>query len=438
MDTSMHDIVGVGFGPANIALAIAIEELHPGIDAVFLERATKTAWQPNMLFGTSDIQNHPLRDLVTPRNPRSRYTFVNFLFETGRLFEHLNLGRVFPIRAEYNQYVTWAASHFHRYVRYGHEVQRIELVTEGKHGPHYAVHSVDGTVTLGRALVLAPGRTPYVPKPFEGLDRNHAVHLMEFLPAIARLEARTPGPCRIAVVGGSQSAVEIILHLAQTMPQATVTGFLRGFGYRMKDASPFTGEVYFPAFVDLFYGASKAEKQRLTGDLRLTNYSAADADVLDALYLELYRQKILGEQRIDIRRSADIVTARADGGETELVFEQVGTEGLQSARFDLVILATGFRNVGTAEEQERVPPLFEPLAPWAELDMDGCIDVDYDYSVKMNPELRATPCYLNGLCESSHGMGDAGSFSLLSLRSEAIVSSVASRIGLVETVANIA
>ncbi|HSK42244.1 MAG TPA: SidA/IucD/PvdA family monooxygenase, partial [Arenibaculum sp.] len=322
--------------------------------------------------------------------------------------------------------------------RYGHEVQRIELVSEGKHAPHYAVHATDGSVTLGRSLVLAPGRTPYVPKPFEGLDRDHVVHLVEFLSAIKRLEARHPGPCRIAVVGGSQSAVEIILHLAQTMPQAMVTGFLRGFGYRMKDASPFTGEVYFPAFVDLFYGASKAEKQRLTGDLRLTNYSAADADVLDALYLELYRQKILGERRIDIRRSTDIVTARTDGDETELVFEQVGTEGPQSARFDLVILATGFRNVGTAEEQERVPPLFEPLAPWAELDADGCIDVGYDYDVKMKPAFRAAPCYLNGLCESSHGMGDAGSFSLLSLRSETIVGSLASRIGLVEAVANIA
>ncbi|MGF2504703.1 SidA/IucD/PvdA family monooxygenase [Ralstonia pseudosolanacearum] len=30
---------------------------------------------------------------MTPRNPRSRYTFMNFLFENGRLFEQRNLGR---------------------------------------------------------------------------------------------------------------------------------------------------------------------------------------------------------------------------------------------------------------------------------------------------------------------------------------------------------
>ena len=32
--------------------------------------------------------------------------------------------------------------------------------------------------------------------------------------------------------------------------------------------------------------------------------------------------------------------------------------------------------------------------------------------------------FLNGLCESSHGIGDAGSFSLLSLRAKTIAESL--------------
>jgi L-ornithine N5-oxygenase len=35
--------------------------------------------------------------------------------------------------------------------------------------------------------------------------------------------------------------------------------------------------------------------------------------------------------------------------------------------------------------------------------------------------------YLNGLCESTHGMGDAGSFSLLALRSARIARSLRGR-----------
>jgi hypothetical protein len=69
----LHDVIGIGFGPANIALAIAAEELHPGLDIHFIERNARAGWQEEMLLPESDIQNHPLRDLVTPRNPRSRY-----------------------------------------------------------------------------------------------------------------------------------------------------------------------------------------------------------------------------------------------------------------------------------------------------------------------------------------------------------------------------
>lgn len=87
-----YDVVGIGFGPANLALAIALEEAGFAGSCLFLERRPSPQWQPEMLLPRSDIQNHPCRDLVTPRNPRSRYTFMNFLFENGRLFEHLNLG----------------------------------------------------------------------------------------------------------------------------------------------------------------------------------------------------------------------------------------------------------------------------------------------------------------------------------------------------------
>ncbi|MFA1678202.1 SidA/IucD/PvdA family monooxygenase, partial [Rhizobium mongolense] len=53
------DILGIGFGPSNIALAIALEELGGGTSSHFIERATSSRWQPNMLLTGSDIQNNP-------------------------------------------------------------------------------------------------------------------------------------------------------------------------------------------------------------------------------------------------------------------------------------------------------------------------------------------------------------------------------------------
>ncbi len=92
------DVIGIGFGPANIALAIAATELESPLSFKFLERRNCPSWQDEMLLPGSDIQNHPLRDLVTPRNPRSKYTVTNFLFEHNRLFEHLNLPLIHPLR----------------------------------------------------------------------------------------------------------------------------------------------------------------------------------------------------------------------------------------------------------------------------------------------------------------------------------------------------
>src|ERR1041385_6504210 len=124
----VHDLIGVGFGPSNIALAIALVEMGPDIDHVFLERRESTFWQDGMLLDGSDIQNNPLRDLVTPRNPQSRYTFVNYLKQTGRLFDYLNLGLQYPLRKDYAHYVMWVAEHFRERVAYRSEVEATELV----------------------------------------------------------------------------------------------------------------------------------------------------------------------------------------------------------------------------------------------------------------------------------------------------------------------
>ena len=107
--TRCHDVLGIGFGPANLALAIALEEEGYDLDVHFLESRPGPSWQSAMMLDGSDIQNHPVRDLVSLRNPRSRYSFINYLFENGRLLAHLNLPVEFPLRKEYAQYVSWVA-----------------------------------------------------------------------------------------------------------------------------------------------------------------------------------------------------------------------------------------------------------------------------------------------------------------------------------------
>ena len=45
-----YDLVGVGFGPANIGLAVALEESGWSGSTLFLERLPAPDWQPGMLL----------------------------------------------------------------------------------------------------------------------------------------------------------------------------------------------------------------------------------------------------------------------------------------------------------------------------------------------------------------------------------------------------
>ena len=48
------DVLGIGFGPANIALAIAAEELGSTLTMAFLEKNAVPGWQEDMLLPASD------------------------------------------------------------------------------------------------------------------------------------------------------------------------------------------------------------------------------------------------------------------------------------------------------------------------------------------------------------------------------------------------
>lgn len=434
---SFHDVIGIGFGPANIALAIAAEELGGQLSMRFLEKKSCAGWQDQMLLPDSDIQNHPLRDLVTPRNPRSKYTFINFLFEQGRLFEHLNLPLQHPLRVEYAQYVTWVADHFAKLVDYSSEAVAILPVTEGGTVRSFQVRCRDGRTLAARAIVLAPGRTPKIPLAFQHIHDARIVHLTQFLSAFDQVKKSIPHP-RVAVIGGSQSAVELLLHLNGDPAVGELVGIHRNFGFRLKDTSPFSEEVYFPEFVDIYFHASKEVKAMLRSELVYTNYSSSDRDVIDALYAQIYRDKILSRRKLQLKPMSEVVQVSADDGGVRLHISSIANRSMEEIVVDFVVLATGFRDLGGVASDEPFPQILSQLAD--RLDTDGgALSVDLDYRVRFCNEDQCVnaPLFLNGLCESSHGMGDAGSFSLLSLRSAAIFSSLQSRIDSVRAGGNV-
>ena len=425
-----HDLVGIGFGPANLALAITLEEESHDLDVRFLEARPGPSWQSAMMLPGSDIQNHPVRDLVSLRNPRSRYSFINFLFENGRLLDHLNLPMEFPLRKEYARYVSWAAGHFSELVDYGVHVTGVAVDRDAEGRKVYTVTTSTGETVRARALVIGTGRAPFIPEPFGAVDSPRVFHLTRYLPALRELgmaDDDNRSPRAVTVIGGSQSAVELTLDLARRFPRARVTTLVRSLTLRQKDTSPFSEEGYFPEFTDYYYRASRERKQDIDTYMRLTNYSSADSDVLRELYRLIYEQRLDGEQRVFVSGSRQVrdVTVRND--DVHLEVEELTTGAYEQHRADLVVLATGFRDLGPAAHQERVPGLMRVIADDFLFDSHGYLAVGHNYAVR--PLYADMPAlFLNGLCESTHGIGDAGSFSLLSLRAKVIAESLGKRL----------
>lgn len=169
----VHDLIGVGFGPSNIALAIALQEraqAQGALEVLFLDKQGDYRWHGNTLVSQSELQISFLKDLVSLRNPTSPYSFVNYLHKHDRLVDFINLGTFYPCRMEFNDYLRWVASHFQEQSRYGEEVLRIEpMLSAGQVEVRGDSHGVAAGERLLEERVLpmaAPGLLLGLPRPW--------------------------------------------------------------------------------------------------------------------------------------------------------------------------------------------------------------------------------------------------------------------------------
>ncbi|MFE0424885.1 SidA/IucD/PvdA family monooxygenase, partial [Streptomyces sp. NPDC058953] len=155
----IYDVVGIGFGPSNLSLAIALEEHRAGdpgngISALFLERQRSSGWHRNMLLPSATMQISFLKDLATFRNPTSSFSFVAYLHEAGRLPQFVNNQDFFPTRQEFHQYLEWAQARVADRVEYGTEVTSVRLPTGAapESADRLRLEVADSTGRTGRVI----------------------------------------------------------------------------------------------------------------------------------------------------------------------------------------------------------------------------------------------------------------------------------------------
>ncbi|MDQ2882592.1 MAG: SidA/IucD/PvdA family monooxygenase [Actinomycetota bacterium] len=357
VNQSVYSVLGVGFGPANLSLAVALEEFAYSGRIRFVEKARCFQRQSELLLSGTDIQNNPLRDLAMPRNPHSSFTFINYLTAQGKLVAYLHRASKFPLRREYAGYLGWAADAFSRSVDYARSVTQLALV-EGNEGEVWSVETEDGRRLFGETLVIGTGRSPRIPAQLQRHLSSTVFHSTQYLSSIERLQ---DNDIHVVVVGASQSAIEILLDLLERPNIRRVSSVQRGLGFRLKDTSPCSRRVFLPDFVDYFYPLPYETKKRIRAELRSVNYAACDQDVIERLATLQYEYELTGSDRLQLMPYSEVAEVATHRGVHRLSVRDVNYGTVSAIDADVVILATGFRDFGVGVDDEWAHPLFEGM-----------------------------------------------------------------------------
>ena len=398
----VHDLLGVGFGPSNLALAIALEERiqvgAPALNAAFLEAKPRFSWHPDMLLDNSDMQVSFIKDLVSLRNPASPYSFLSYLHAKGRLERFVNRKSFFPSRHEFNDYFSWAAAQFDHLCSYDQRVVGAEaLVTGDAQVSMISIISENAkgeqTRRLTRDLVLAIGGRPSIPEVFAPL-KDHAclVHSSAYLSAV-KPKLAGDKPLRIAVIGSGQSGAEIFADLVNDPSRPKVDFIFRSHALKPSDDSPFVNEIFNADFTSYVYQQSPERRRALMDEYSNTNYSVVDGDLIEQIYGVFYEQDVIGGDGYNLLRSTQVEQVEGQADQISLTLRRADAEQLETRGYDIVILATGFqRRIG------------ETLLGDLKSHITS-MSVDRNYQIS-TVDGFAPRIFVQGYSEETHGLSD--------------------------------
>ncbi|GLI80676.1 hypothetical protein PoHVEF18_009033 [Penicillium ochrochloron] len=437
----MHDLLCVGFGPASLAIAIALHDaMDPALSRTasgsfkpkvcFLERQKQFAWHSGMLVPGSRMQISFIKDLATLRDPRSSFTFLNYLHNKNRLIHFTNLGTFLPARMEFEDYMRWCAQRFENVVSYGEEV--VDVVPGSKTDgviDYFVVRSRNaetGEISSRRArkVVVALGGKAKMPPGFPQDAR--IMHSSKYCTGLPNVLKNESAPYNIAVVGSGQSAAEIFHDLQRRYPNSRTTLILRDTALRPSDDSPFVNEIFNPERVEKFYQLPQEERHARIAKEKATNYSVVRLELIEEIYNSMYLQRVHNpdestwQHRILPERKVARIEHHNPAHRMRIHVKSVkddASDGKEVLEVDALMVATGYQRDAHEQLLEQVRGL-RPVGQtaWAP---------GRDYRVELDGGKVAAGAgiWLQGCNEKTHGLSDS-LLSILAVRGGEIVSSV--------------
>ena len=308
-----RDLIGVGAGPANLSLAslltTAKERGLTSITATFFEREANVFWHSLQMFPGTLMQTEFYRDLVTPIDPTSRFSFLNYLKAQARLDQFFCSSTIYPTRREFEDYFRWAAGQIGDVI-FGVAVSCVDYDTKKN------VFVVDAEAHGGcetKHVVFGCGGQPK-----SGVEESRSRKIVDVSRLLAFTFPETLN--RILVVGGGQSAAECLNYLLDKFSERPVRidWVTSETSFRALDTSNFSREMFSTAYAQVFSSLTSKAREKINND----DKSVANGMLplfAQALYQRLYQLRHLPAPQkacptVHVQANTEVVEAQKSLG----------------------------------------------------------------------------------------------------------------------------
>lgn len=403
MSSELYDVVGIGLGPFNLALA-ALAEPCESLSCLFLDESPEFSWHPGMMVDGATLQVPFLADLVSLVDPTNRNSYLAWLRDQGRLFGFYFSEAWHVPRAEYDAYCRAVAERLES-CRFGCRVTAVRhaVLADGRDGFVVCYESPDGPRTvLAANVALGIGTEPVVPDALRELcEQGGALvtHSAHYLDRADRIRAADD----VTVLGSGQSGAEIVLDLLRGWhrPGRRLRWLTRSTAFEPMEYSKIGLEHFTPDYTDYFHALPEAVRDQLLATQgRL--YKAVSDETLAEIRVELDRRAYPdgpASTGVTLLPGMEAVGGRVvespDGDELDLEFVHARTETACTIRTRRLVLATGYA--------QREPRLIGPIDALVRRDSLGRPLIDRDHKVLLDGTKAGL--YVQNAELHTHGVG---------------------------------
>ena len=200
MNSQHVNLAGIGAGPFNLSVAALLNKVS-GMQAAFFDKKPSFNWHPGLMLDDAKLQTSWMKDLVTPADPTSPFSFLNFLVQKGRFYSFINAEQSAISRQEFAQYLAWVAEQLPS-AQFGSHVREINY-KQNKFWLRF-----DDKIISADHLCVGTGTQPFVPSfanDFLGSQVFHGGQILN--------QKRNFAGKKVVVVGGGQTGAEVFLNL---------------------------------------------------------------------------------------------------------------------------------------------------------------------------------------------------------------------------------